>query len=187
MTVPLQVFAPDARLLAEHARAMRLPLWTPWPLPSGWQLAGHGYVGGLTTARGTVLACRGPHPLSIEADVADMLVIAEEPDTGLGSALAGLDSADPGPDVGRGAPHVQATISGHPAPLWWVSRAAPDRAVYAGEAAGCWLWVVLHPETAGALLVEELKLADVGELGHEVELLPCGLLSPRLDLDVDLF
>lgn len=180
MTVPLQVFAPDARVLTEHARSLGLALWTPWPLPAGWQLAGHGYVGDAVDPAATVLACRGPHPLGAEAEVADLLVVAEEPGAGLGSALAGLSTTDPGPDVGRGSPHVKTSVGGHPAGLWWVSAAASDRAVYAGEAAGSWLWLVLHPDSAGVLVAEGLRLADVRDLGHEMDLLPYGNLSPRL-------
>lgn len=183
MAVPLQVFAPDPRVLTKHAQTLDLSLWTPWPLPSGWQVAGHGYVGDAVHAAATVLAFRGPHPLGVDAEVADLLVVAEEAGTGLGSALAGLDSADPGPEVGRGPPHIKTSVGRHPAPLWWVSSAAPDRAVYAGEAAGCWLWLVLYPDSAGALVAEGMKLADVRDLGHEMELLPYGNLSPRLDLN----
>jgi hypothetical protein len=183
MTVPLRVFPPELHLVAEHAQKSPLPLWTPWPLPSGWQLAGHGFVGDLHDATATVVATRGPHPLGADAEVADLLVVAEEPDTGLGGALAGLDSTDPGPGVGQGAPHFRTEVAGHPAPLWWVPSAAPDRAVYAGEAAGCWLWLVLLPASAGALLVENLCLADVRDLKHEVDLVPYGHVSPYLDLE----
>lgn len=186
MTVPLQVFAPDAQVLTEHAQLLGLSLWIPWPLPSGWQVAGHGYVGEPVDAAATVLACRGPHPLGSEAEVADLLVVAEEPGTGLGSALAGTSSADPGPDVGRGSPHIKTSVGGRPTSLWWVPSAAPDRAVYAGEAAGRWLWLVLHPDSAGVLVAEGMQLADVRDLGHEVDLLPYGNLSPRLDLRTDL-
>lgn len=182
MPVPLQVFAPELHLLAEHAQASPLPLWTPWPLPSGWQLAGHGFVGAVSASTATVVATRGPHPLGADAEVADLLVIAEEPDTGLGAALAGLDATDPGPDVGRGAPHLRTDVAGHPASLWWVSSAAADRAVYAGEAAGCWLWLVLVPDSAGALLIESFGLADVRVLRHEVDLVPYGHVSPYLDV-----
>lgn len=182
MSLPLQVFAPDSHTLADHAAALRLPLWMPWPLPSGWQVTGHGYVGEADKGTGTVLAFRGPHPFGDLSEIADLLVVAEEPGTGLGSALAGLTTTDPGPTFGRGAPHLKAYVGGHPTSLWWVETAAADRAVYAGEAAGRWLWLVLHPETAGALLVERLVLANVRDLGHEVDLLPYGELSPRLDL-----
>ena len=177
MTVPLRVFAPDARTLSDHASALRLPLWIPWPLPSGWQIAGHGYVG--DDATGTVLACRGPNPMNM-VDIADMLIITDEPGTGLGGTLAGLDGSDAGPGFGTGSPHAKAFVGDRPTSLWWVKEACTDRAVYAGEAAGRWLWVILFPDSAGAMMAEPLVLAEVRELGREVDLLPFGNLSPRL-------
>lgn len=183
MSVALEVFAPEAHLLAEHAQTSRLPLWTPWPLPSGWQLAGHGFVGDVSDSRATVLATRGPHPLGADAEVADLLVVAEEPDTGLGAALAGLRASDPGAEVGRGAPHLRTSVAGHPASLWWIPSGSPDRAVYVGEAAGCWLWIILVPGSAGALVAEDLNLSDVRDLGREVDLVPYGNVSPWLDLE----
>ncbi|MPZ59989.1 MAG: hypothetical protein GEU93_01580 [Propionibacteriales bacterium] len=169
--------------MASHAAGLMLPLWTPWPLPSGWQVAGHGHVGDPANGRATVFACRGPNPVGGED--AELLVVAEEPGTGLGSRLAGLSSPDPGPEFGFGMPQAKVLITGRPTSLWWVSSAAPDRAVYAGEAAGRWIWLILHPESAGALLMEELSLADVRDLGLEVELLKYGDLSPRLQLADD--
>jgi hypothetical protein len=184
MTVALRVFEPDARILTDHAEHLRMPLWLPWPLPSGWQFAGHGYVG--DTAMGTVVACRGPNPVAdhplLTVDVADLLIATDEPGTGLGSALAGLPTADPGPGFGYGPPQAKAFVGGHPTSMWWVADVPEDRAVYAGEAEGRWLWVVIYPGSAGALIVEPLVLVDVRELGHEVELLPYGVLSPRLTL-----
>jgi hypothetical protein len=108
--------------------------------------------------------------------------VAEEPGTGLGSRFAGLATTDPGPGFNHGSPHVKATVGGHPTSLWCVPGAADDRAVYAGEAAGRWLWLVMHPETAGALTMEEIVLADVRDLGREVELLAYGERSRWLDL-----
>jgi hypothetical protein len=68
-------------------------------------------------------------------------------------------------------------------PLWAVSGVSPDRAVYAGEAAGRWLWVVVHPAEAGALMVEPMHLVDARGLGAELTVLPVGELSPRLVVD----
>jgi hypothetical protein len=111
-----------------------------------------------------------------------MLIVAEEPGTGLGSRFAGLDSSDPEPGFNHGSPHLKVTVGGHPTPMWCVGSAATDRAVYAGEAAGRWVWLVMHPETAGVLTVEELVLADVRDLGREVELFAYGDRSRWLDV-----
>jgi hypothetical protein len=56
---------------------------------------------------------------------------------------------------------------------------APDRAAFAGEMAGNWLWVVLWPDTAGVLLVETLPLRDLRDPGQNLDL-PFGAASPRL-------
>jgi hypothetical protein len=40
--------------------------------------------------------------------------------------------------------------------------------------------VILFPDSAGAMMAEPLVLAEVRELGREVDLLPFGNLSPRL-------
>lgn len=59
-------------------------------------------------------------------------------------------------------------------------EAPPDRAVFAGEALGLWLWAIVWPEQAGLLMYDELVLTDLRDAGAEVDLLPCGALSPRL-------
>ena len=67
-------------------------------------------------------------------------------------------------------------------PLWSV-EGANDRAVYAGEAAGRWLWVIVHPAEASAIVVQPLTLVDARLLGAELTVLPVGELSPRLVLE----
>lgn len=176
--VPLQVHPLDARSLLEHATILDLPVWAPWPLPAGWLVTGHGHVGTVLEPHATVFVCSGPNPVG---GTADMLIVAEELGTGLGSRFAGLRSPDPGPGFNHGSPHAKAMVGGHPTPLWCVHTAAADRAVYAGEAAGRWLWLVLHPESAGALMMEEIVLADVRDLGREVELFAYGERSRWLD------
>lgn len=48
------------------------------------------------------------------------------------------------------------------------------------EARGLWLWAIVWPEQSGLLMYDELVLTDLRDAGAEVELLPCGALSPRL-------
>ena len=71
----------------------------------------------------------------------------------------------------RGAlpPTVRMRINSHTVPLWPVSTSSSDpefdRSVFAGEALGCWLWVVLRPAPAMLLLRDDWILRDVSGLG----------------------
>ena len=78
---------------------------------------------------------------------------------------------------GSGQHGAAASFGNHDFPLWQV--ASPDRAVFAGEVEGLWLWVVLWPDTAGVLLVEPMALRDLRDPGQELDL-PFGAASARL-------
>lgn len=175
---PLQPFVqPSAELVRWLAMRSRLPIWVPWPLPRGWVITGVGHAGSdVEGVRATVLASCGPNPLG---GAGELVLVAEEMGVGLGARYAGLEEADPGEAFGAGAPQAKVQAGGRPTPLWFV-RTPPDRAVYAGEAEGFWLWLIFFPETAGALLLEPFALADAAMLGREVDLLPYGALTPRL-------
>jgi hypothetical protein len=111
--------------------------------------------------RGTVVACSGPAPL--HGGPADLLLVAEEPGIGLGTRLAGIPGADPGPfleDGLCGTPHAKVRAAGWPMPLWTVKSSA-DRCAYVGEAKGCWLYLVAWPASAGYLFAEDLTLVDL--------------------------
>jgi hypothetical protein len=177
---PLHPFGlPTAALtlyVAEHAR---VPVWIPWPLPVGWLVTGVGHAGDLERgASATVVACSGPNPVG---GGGDLLLIAEEPTVGLGSSYAGLAGTDPGETFDGTAAHAKVSVGGRPSPMWCLTGPI-DRAVYVGEAGGCWLWMVLHPASAGVLLAERLRLADVRDLGAEIDMVPFGALSPRVHL-----
>lgn len=178
---PVQPFElPGVEVARGLADALPLPMWLPWPLPRGWVVSGLGYAGAdPSTARATVLACSGPNPVG---GLGELLLIAEEPSVGLGSAYAGLSGVDAGASFEGTAAQAKVEIGQHPTALWFLSGPA-DRTVYVGEAAGRWLWVVLHPASAGFLLAERLALADLRDLGGEIEVLPFGALSPRLRLE----
>jgi hypothetical protein len=153
------------------------PLWLPWPLPHGWVVTGAGHAGSPAEGvRATVVACGGPNPLG---GAGELLIIAEEPGVGLGAHYAGLPGPDPGSTFGRGVAQGKVHTDGHPTPLWHAVSPA-GRAAYAGEAAGRWLWLVFWPDTASTLLVEPLELADARTLGHEIDMLPFGALTPQL-------
>jgi len=149
-----------------------MPVWVPWPLPSGWTMTGAAWAGDdRTGVRATGVALTGPAPL--QDGPADMVVVAEEPGVGLGAGLAGV----PGPDLGPAlSPVVESSpadakvrVGAHPSPLWAVPS-APDRSAYVGAARGRWLSVITWPASAGYLLAEELVLADL------VDELPAGLV-----------
>ncbi|GLW07532.1 hypothetical protein Misp01_26620 [Microtetraspora sp. NBRC 13810] len=159
-----------------------MPVWLPWPLPPGWLVTGFAEAGDERTGtRASVVALAGP---SVTQGPADLLVVAEEPGVGLGAALAGLDGPDPGEGFDRGPAHAKVHILGHPTPLWCVGG-PQDRAVYAGEALGNWLWTVAWPAEAGCLIaLSQLALRDLRDNDQELDL-PYGASSPRLPDDGD--
>jgi hypothetical protein len=143
----------------------------------GWLVTGFESVGDeCSGGRACAVALSGPGPVG---GLADMLLIAEEPGLGFGASHAGIDGPDPGVVCDASAPHAKAEVRGHPVPLWTID-AAPDRAVYVGEAMGNWLWVVLWPADAGLLMLSNLALLDLREPGMELDL-PYGAFSPHLD------
>lgn len=164
--------ADGLRALTANAK---VPVLVPWPLPAGWLVTGFAGAGDERTGlRGTALALSGPNPLG---GPADMLIIAEEPGVGLGAGLAGLPGPDPGDGFAAGQPHASVRVDGHEAPLWLVE--SDGKAVFAGEVAASWLWLVLWPDTAGALLVESLPLRDLRDPGQDLDV-PLGALTPQL-------
>ena len=168
-------FSPSREGLDGLLRIPGVPVWLPWPLQVGWLVTGFAGAGDERTgACACVVALSGPNPVG---GPADMLVVAEEPGVGLGAALAGLDSVDPGAGFASAPPIAVAAFGKHDFPLWQVD--SPDRAVVAGEIKGHWLWVVLWPETAGVLLIEPIGLRDLRDPGLDLDL-PFGAPSPRL-------
>lgn len=153
----------------------RVPFWVPWPLPKGWLVTGFTGAGDERSGtRGSAVAVSGPNPLG---GPADLLIVAEEPGVGLGAGLAGLPGPDPGDGFASGQPNATVKVANHEAPLWLVE--AERKAVFAGEVAGSWLWLVLWPDTAGTLLIEPLELRDLRDPAQDLDL-PFGALSPRL-------
>lgn len=167
---------PSAGAADELRKSSRVPVWLPWPLPPGWLVTGFAEAGDdRSGGRASVVALGGP---SVTSGPADLLVIAEEPGVGLGAAFAGLDGPDPGEGFDSGPPNAKIDVLGHPSALWCVNGAA-DRAVYAGEAMGNWLWTIAWPAEAGCLIaLLQLSLLDLRE--HDLDL-PFGAFSPRLE------
>jgi len=174
---PVQpILAPSPTVLGSVVARSQVPLWLPWPLPNHWVFSGVAYAGDHHTgARATVVAASGPSPFGGEGD---LLLIAEEMGIGLGARFAGLAGPDPGPIFEDTAAHAKVYAAGRPTPLWSVPDTG-DRAVFVGEARGTWLWLVLWPAIAGALLYEDTVLTDLRDAGAEIAHLPVGSLSPR--------
>jgi Family of unknown function (DUF6758) len=166
--------SPDRDGLEWLLRAAAVPVWLPWPLPTGWLVTGFAGAGDGSGCRACVVALSGPDPVG---GLGDMLLISEEPGVGLGARFAGITGPDPGEGFASGAPHAFVRFGHHEFPLWHV--AAPDLAAFAGEVLGNWLWIVLWPDTAGMLLVEALSLRDLRDPGQDLDL-PYGPRSARL-------
>jgi hypothetical protein len=141
------------------------PTYLPWPMSPGWAVSDVAVVGE-DPACGTVTCSSGTSALDGPVDV---FVVSEESGTGLGARCAGTLHLDPGPEVGQGPPAVRVRVLSQSVPLWPVSTATTDvevdRAVFAGEYAGRWLWVILRPASAMLLLRDEWILRDVSSLG----------------------
>jgi len=157
----------------------RFPTYLPWPLSPGWRITDFAAVGTEESGRAAMTCVSGTSALDGPVDV---LVINEEPGTGLGSRIAGTWHDDPGTEVGEGPPSVKIRIDSQTVPLWPVSTSTAggewDRSVVAGEAEGRWLWLVLRPASAMLLLADDWILRDVSGLGPALVELPFGGPAP---------
>jgi hypothetical protein len=167
--------------LAQHLRNCGgTPTLAPWPLAPGWSITDFGCVtAGGHEARASMLSCSGVTELD---GVVELTVVSEEPGVGLGARCAGTDHTDPGAEAGQGPPHARVNIDGVTLPMWSVSTSSTDpafdRSVFAGEAHGRWLWLVLRPASAALLLRDEWVLADLTGLGPELIDVPFGGSPP---------
>lgn len=137
------------------------PTYLPWPMSPGWSVTDFAVAADERTWA-TATCVSGTSELDGPVDV---FVVAEEPGTGLGARCAGIDSSDPGREVGDGQPTVRVRIGSQSVSLWAVSTASSDdlfdRSVFVGEANGRWLWLVLRPASAMLLLRDDWILRDV--------------------------
>ncbi len=168
---------PTAEAVRQLSRADGVPLWSPLPLLAGWTLGGLGTADDLRTgvARATAVALAGPSPLG---GPADLVLVAEEPGTGLGAHVAGRPDLDPG-DCATGAPDAKVVAAGHLTALWRCDSAG-DRVAFVGEALGVWLWAVLWPPAAELVLLEHVELHDLRHDAHASLEMTVGAPSPRL-------
>lgn len=167
--------SPSTSGLAGLLRRAQVPVWLPWPLPQGWLVTGFAGAGDERTGtQACAVALSGPSPVG---GPGEMMLISECPRAGLGARFAGLEGPDPGQQLTARTPASCVRFGNHEFPLWVVD--APDRAAFAGEVMGTWLWLILWPDTAGMLLVEPLEVRDLRDPGQELDL-PFGAPSPLL-------
>lgn len=161
-------------------RSPSFPTYLPWPMGPGWSVSDFGVVDDGRAPHATLTCCSGTSRLDGPVDV---LVVAEEPGTGLGGRCAGLGVSDPGPLLGDGPPAVKVRVGSQAVPLWPVSTSDAvgdlDRSVVAGEAGGRWLWMVLRPASAILLLRDDWILGDVSGIGAPLLEMPFGGTPPR--------
>ncbi|MFD0776176.1 DUF6758 family protein [Streptomonospora algeriensis] len=152
------VRAPNAVSLELLLASTRVPVWLPWPLPTGWLVTGFADAGDdRSGALGTAVAQRGAAPLG---GVGEMVLVAEDPGIGMGARVAGLGGPDPGSGFGAGPPDFKLRYGGHDIALWSVET-GDGRAAYAGEALADWMWLVFSPADTAVLVAE---LSDVRDL-----------------------
>ena len=151
------------RAAASAAATAGVPMWLPWPLPRGWLVTGVVSAGDERTgARATAVVCSGPSPLG---GVADLVLVGEETGVGLGPGSPASTDRTPGSSrTARRTPRSTRPGS-RPRCGRCPGPGVDDRAVYVGEALGCWLWAVLWPETAGFLLIDDFVLTDLRDAG----------------------
>jgi hypothetical protein len=166
---------------AEHLRASAgFPTLAPWPLSPGWSVTDFAVVGDEPArTRATMTCSSGTSELD---GPVDLIVVSEEPGTGLGARIAGTVHDDPGAEISEGPSLLKVRLGNQPVPLWPVSTSAAtgewDRSVVAGEAAGRWLWLVLRPASAVMMLAEDWILRDVSALGPQLLDTPFGGPAP---------
>lgn len=155
--------------------AADLPTYLPWPMSPGWTIADFGCVASPDRAFASVTTTVGMSDLDGPVQVT---VVSEDPGIGLGARCAGTVHDDPGIQVGDGQPAVRVHAAGRSVPLWAVDAGAEEdplsKAIFAGEASGRWLWLVIRPAPAALLLRDEWLLADVTGFGPQALDMPFG-------------
>lgn len=190
-----------AQVRAAGSSKEGVPTYLPWPIGPGWAVTDLGTVGEPGDVRATMTGCSGATDLD---GAVDLLVVVEEPGTGLGAARAGLPhgvTGGPPVELFDDAPQARLRAGGLDVRLWAVplpedreTSAVPDspgalfdpladvgldRSVLVGEASGRWLWVLVRPASALLLLGADLALADAADLGTALVEVSFAGLPPR--------
>lgn len=179
---PLQgVRAPGAAALEALLDQAHVPVWIPWPLPTGWVVTGFAEAG--DERSGTLalaVALSGPDPLG---GVGEFAIVAEDPGIGLGARIAGMEGPDPGGDFDAEAADAKLRFDGHEIALWNLDLGRGRGAAYTGEALAHWLWLVFDRADTALLMGEIHSLRDLRDItsgGIALEP-PFGAPSPFLD------
>lgn len=176
-----------AQLRAAASSTQDVPTYLPWPVGPGWAVTDLGTVGEPGAVQATMTGVSGATELD---GAVDLLVVVEEPGTGLGAARAGLPhgvTGGPPVELFDEPPQTRIRAGGLDVRLWAVplpedreTSAVPDspgalfdpladvgldRSVLVGEASGRWLWLLVRPASALLLLGADLALAHAAELG----------------------
>jgi hypothetical protein len=171
----LRPAAIDYQHWAELLELADMPVYLPWPLGPGWQVADFAAV----PRRASVMTAVGESTMDGPVSVQ---LIAEEPGVGVGARCSGITDLDVLGQLGTGGPAVRLQVDGRSVPLWSVD--APDSAEvlsdarFVGEAAGRWLWLLIRPASAAMLLQENWFLADASRFGPQAVELPFGGDAP---------
>ena len=98
-------------VFTQHLAASRdLPTYLPWPLSPGWTVSDFGVVGAdIQRPLATMTCSTGT---SDPDGPVDVLIVAEEPGTGLGARCAGLTGVGPDTEVGVGPPAARVSVDG---------------------------------------------------------------------------
>ena len=166
--------------LADTASSSGVPVWLPWPPPRDWVVAGVRRTAGTGMARGVVVALSGPgrrpraRPSSWSSPRSRAWASVRR--------TPASTRPTPAPSSPRCRADTKVTADGHSIPLWSLPVLTGDRAVYVGEAAGCWLWAIVWPVTEWMVVHDDLRLVDLRapeQRPHAADV-RTGALTPRL-------
>ncbi len=161
-------------VFAQHlAETPGFPTYLPWPIASGWRVTDVARVSGARSTTATLSAVSG---VTAQDGVIEVVLVSEEPGTGLGARVAGARHMDPGDQIARSTDAARLRVGRDVHRLWPVAGSADDaeKSVLAGEVEGRWLWLVLRPASALLLLVDGWSVADASGHGPELLDLPFG-------------
>ena len=167
---------------AEHLRlAGDFPTYLPWPMSPGWSVTDFGVVTDARDRRTRHASPAAPGPASWTGR-STCSSSPRRPASGSARGSRPLVGDDPGHEIGDGPPTVRVRIASQQVSLWSVSTSGSDsdfdRSVFAGEAAGRWLWIVLRPASAMLLLRDDWILRDVSGVGPPLLEMPFGGQRP---------
>lgn len=166
----------DPTATARLAARSEIPIWYPQPLPTPWLVTGLRWT---EDPRGAVSAVAvGITGRGLADGPSDVVIVAEQPGSGLGEALARPGAGGPPADCFAG-PAESRIHTGHRSTGLWSVPTLSDRVAFVGEADGLWLWIVGWPESAWTVVADDLRLCDARD-DDAYRRYPIGAPNPRL-------